>query len=87
MAAVTVDRGVPEQPAGRVEERRGGLRVPLRAWVIGGLIGAIVLITATGELTVRCEGRRLPDRFDDAHAMRAAFARAPWETLEFELLP
>jgi hypothetical protein len=48
MAAVTVDRGVPEQPTGRVEERRGGLRLPLRAWVIGGLIGAIVLITATG---------------------------------------
>ena len=36
-------------PRGEPEPRRdGGLRVPLRVWVIGGLIGAIVLITATG---------------------------------------
>ena len=36
-------------------------------------------------LTVRCEGRRLVGRFDDEPAMRAAFAAAPWTTLEFEL--
>lgn len=33
----------PESP-----EPRGGLRVPLRFWLLGGLIGALVLITATG---------------------------------------
>ncbi|HEX4654660.1 MAG TPA: hypothetical protein VH274_02840 [Mycobacteriales bacterium] len=45
---MTVERGGPEQPTGRVEERRSGLRMPLRVWLVGGLIGAIVLITATG---------------------------------------
>jgi hypothetical protein len=39
------------------------------------------------ELTVRCEGRRLPGRFADEDALRVAFAAAPWETLEFELAP
>src|SRR4051794_14230172 len=43
--SVTVDQGrVPEgQP-----ERRDGLRVPVRVWLLGGLIAALVLITATG---------------------------------------
>jgi hypothetical protein len=43
--SVTVDQGrVPEgQP-----ERRAGLRVPVRVWLLGGLIAALVLITATG---------------------------------------
>lgn len=36
-------------------------------------------------LTVRCEGRRLNDRFDDEESMRRAIRRAPWETLEIEL--
>jgi hypothetical protein len=40
---------------------------------------------AIRELTVRCEGRRLPDRFRDEDEMRAAFGAAPWETLEFNL--
>jgi hypothetical protein len=51
---VTVDRG-PMRPSrddspadGQPERRDGGLRVPLRVWVISGLIGALVLITATG---------------------------------------
>jgi Protein of unknown function (DUF3891) len=37
------------------------------------------------ELTVRCEGRRLPERFEDERALRVAFERAPWETREFRL--
>jgi hypothetical protein len=37
------------------------------------------------ELTVRCEGRRLPGRFEDEAEMREAFARAPWESVEFHL--
>jgi hypothetical protein len=40
---------------------------------------------ASRELTVRCEGRRLQDRFGDEDEMRAAFGAAPWETLEFSL--
>jgi hypothetical protein len=39
------------------------------------------------EVTVHCEGRRLPQRFGDEQEMREAFAAAPWETLEFELAP
>jgi Protein of unknown function (DUF3891) len=39
------------------------------------------------ELTVRCEGRRLARSLGDEAEMRAAFARPPWETLEFRLLP
>jgi hypothetical protein len=46
-AVVTVDYGRSEQPPPESPGRRG-LRVPLRVWVIGGLIGALVLITATG---------------------------------------
>jgi hypothetical protein len=38
------------------------------------------------ELAVRCEGRRLPGRFADESELREAFARAPWESLEFRLV-
>lgn len=50
MAAVTVDygRSSQQQPPPEKPEQQRGLRVPLRVWVIGGLIAAIVLITATG---------------------------------------
>jgi hypothetical protein len=37
-------------------------------------------------VTLRCEGRRLAGRFEDESAMRAAFAAAPWVTLELELV-
>jgi hypothetical protein len=40
---------------------------------------------SAAQLTVRCEGRRLPDRFADERELRDAFARAPWESLEFRL--
>lgn len=33
-----------------------------------------------------CEGRRLPESFDDDESMRAALARAPWVTIETHLL-
>jgi Protein of unknown function (DUF3891) len=36
-------------------------------------------------LTARCEGRRLPGRFDDEEAMREALAAAPWATIELTL--
>ena len=42
---------------------------------------------AASTLIVRCEGRRLTAGSDDEDTMRAAFAAAPWETLEFELSP
>jgi hypothetical protein len=35
---------------------------------------------------LRCEGRRLTERFDDEAAMRTALAGAPWVTLRFELI-
>jgi hypothetical protein len=38
-------------------------------------------------LSVRCEGRRLPHRFDSADALAEALLRAPWETLDLELEP
>jgi Protein of unknown function (DUF3891) len=41
----------------------------------------------TDSLVVRCEGQRLDGTYGDDAAMRAALARAPWETLEFELVP
>jgi Protein of unknown function (DUF3891) len=40
---------------------------------------------AARSLTVRCEGRRLPARFEDEDEMRWAFDRAPWEILELHL--
>jgi len=47
---VSVDYG--RTPDGRRDEpekpRESGMRVPLRVWLIGGLVGALVLITATG---------------------------------------
>lgn len=36
-------------------------------------------------VTVRCEGRRLPERYESQEELRAAFAGAAWETLEIEL--
>jgi hypothetical protein len=41
----------------------------------------------TDSLVVRCEGQRLADTYGDDDALREALARAPWETLEFELVP
>lgn len=38
-------------------------------------------------VAARCEGRRLDDRFQTEAAMREAFSRAPWETLELTLTP
>jgi hypothetical protein len=40
---------------------------------------------AQQRIAVRCEGRRLGDRFGDEQAMREALAAAPWITIEFEL--
>jgi uncharacterized protein DUF3891 len=37
------------------------------------------------ELSVRCDGRRLPGRLAGEDELRTAFERAPWESLEFEL--
>lgn len=39
----------------------------------------------TDAVTVRCEGRRLPERFRDEADMRLGFSRAPLEILELEL--
>lgn len=39
------------------------------------------------ELSVRCEGRRLGQPFPDEEALRSAFERAPFETLELHLEP
>jgi hypothetical protein len=41
----------------------------------------------TDALVVRCEGQRLDGTYSDDAAMKEALARAPWETLEFELVP
>jgi hypothetical protein len=40
---------------------------------------------AESRLRVRCEGRRLTERYSHEEAMRSALERAPWETLELEL--
>jgi Protein of unknown function (DUF3891) len=40
---------------------------------------------AAPELTVRTEGRRLAGRFEDDEALRAAWDRAPWVTLDLTL--
>jgi hypothetical protein len=42
---------------------------------------------AHDRVRVRCEGRRLMQRFDDEAAMHAALAHAEWVTLSFELEP
>ncbi len=41
---------------------------------------------ATGRVTVRCQGRRLPERYTSEPSMRAALESAPWEALELELV-
>ncbi len=38
-------------------------------------------------MTVRCDGRRLPETFTDEDAMQAALARAPWITIIIHLRP
>jgi hypothetical protein len=37
-------------------------------------------------VTLRCEGRRLTERFESDDALAQAVESAPWETLEFELV-
>jgi hypothetical protein len=39
------------------------------------------------EVRVHCEGRRLTQGFSDDKALAAGLARAPWETVEFTLVP
>lgn len=41
----------------------------------------------TDSLVVRCEGQLLEGTYGDDEAMLEALRRAPWETLEFELVP
>jgi hypothetical protein len=41
----------------------------------------------TDSLVVHCEGQRLDATYTDDDAMKDALARAPWETLEFDLVP
>jgi hypothetical protein len=38
-------------------------------------------------MTLRFEGRRLPERFADEAMMRAALAQAPWVSFEVQLNP
>ncbi len=54
----------------------GGGRVLLHPWPF-----------AVPELTVRCEGQRLAERYPSENALRAALENAPWETLEWRLAP
>lgn len=42
---------------------------------------------ASGNVIVRCEGRRLHGPYDDEDQLAAALAAAPWETVEFEFCP
>lgn len=42
---------------------------------------------SASSVSVRCEGRRLPNGSDSEEGLREAFARARWETLEFRLEP
>ena len=42
---------------------------------------------AEREVRVRCEGRRLAERYEDEGSMRAALAGAPWVTLTWTLVP
>jgi hypothetical protein len=42
---------------------------------------------AVPELAVRCEGRRLSERFAHEDSLRRALKRAPWETVEIRLTP
>jgi Protein of unknown function (DUF3891) len=65
----------------------GAVDVELAAGVAPGAVGVGPWPFAVPALTVRCEGRRLPGRFGSEEEMRAAFARAPWESLELTLLP
>ncbi len=39
------------------------------------------------EVRVHCEGRRLTESFSDDEALADGLARAPWETVEFTLVP
>jgi hypothetical protein len=38
-------------------------------------------------LTVRCEGRRIGDRYESEEALHEALASASWETMELRLVP
>ena len=42
---------------------------------------------AAAEVRIHCEGRRLTGGFSDDGALARGLARAPWETVEFTLVP
>ena len=76
--APQVARGVPaaDGPVDVALEPAGDLRVAVDPWPF-----------RDETLRVRCEARRLEGRFDDEERMRAALEAAPWEALEWELVP
>jgi Protein of unknown function (DUF3891) len=52
-----------------------------------GRIGVTPWPFSSPAVTVRCEGRRLGDRYESDEALAEAFAGAPWERVAFELVP
>jgi hypothetical protein len=42
---------------------------------------------AAPEVPLRCDGRRLTQRFSSQEELREGFERAPWESVRFELVP
>jgi hypothetical protein len=59
----------------------------LRAVEAPGRLGLDPWPFGRERLVVRCEGRRLEGPYETDNALRDALAAAPWETLEFELVP
>ncbi len=59
----------------------------LSAGPVPGLLRLEPWPFSVGAVSVRCEGRRLEPGFSDETAMRSAFERAPFETLELRLEP
>jgi hypothetical protein len=74
------------QAVPRVPTADGPLDLELRAGAQPGRCSLDPWPFASPTLTVRCEGRRLEGRFDSDEALEQGLARAPFETVEFELI-
>jgi Protein of unknown function (DUF3891) len=71
--------------AKRAPTRNGSIDIEIIAGAGPDVIRLEPWPFASDRVTVRAEGRRLPERFETEAEMRRQFAGAPWETLELRL--
>jgi len=73
--------------AHEVPTKGGAVDVELTAPGAGEQVQVMPWPFSAEKVKVHCEGKRLKPRYESVEVLRRALARAPYETLEFDLVP